>query len=145
MVKEIRHAGIVTNSIAESLKFYVDVLGFKKSQINLETGEALSKMLSIQDCRVKTCKIETESGGAKLELLEFLDSSHSTKELSSHSLNQLGLTHFAITIDSLSDLYNKLKELENINIISEPVKTDGGPSVMFFKDVNKVFIEAVEE
>lgn len=141
-VKNIRHIGIVTDSIVKSLEFYCSVLGFVKATPVKESGQALSMLLGFENCIVTTCKISTPDGGTKLELLQFeRPKSDDRKDI---LLNSLNLTHFAITVESADEVFSNIKK-RNLPYVSEPVKTDGGPKVFFIKDVNNVFIEIVEE
>mgnify|MGYP003669154024 CR=1 FL=1 len=141
-VKNIRHVGVVTDSIEKSLGFYCDILGFVKSKQVKESGEALSTMLGLNQCIVNTCKISTPNGDAKLELLEF--ESPIAQASNEVSVNSLNLTHFAITVESVNEVFLKVQDLK-LSYISAPVKTDGGAKVFFLRDVNNVLIEVVEE
>jgi catechol 2,3-dioxygenase-like lactoylglutathione lyase family enzyme len=132
----------VTRSIDESKVFYCECLGFTEAPKVLESGSALSTMLGMENCEVYTCKLGIPNSNVRLELLEFVNPT-SNDEVQT-TLSSLGLTHFAITVENIQNTYNKALEL-GCKPISEPVKTDGGPSVFFMRDINNVFIEIVQE
>ena len=70
MIK-IRHTGIVTKNLKESLNFWVKTLGFKiKKKLN-ERGELIDKVIGYKNVKVKTLKI-ADSYGNLIEFCIFL-------------------------------------------------------------------------
>jgi len=139
----IRHIGIVVNNIDKSLSFYRGLLGFEVVRDMDEKGNIIDVFLNMKGVNVRTVKLK-DSNGIMIELLKFY--SH-PKDLNLNVDNQLvniGCSHFALTIDNLDKLYQKLKK-KKVYFLSEPQTTsDNGVKVVFCKDPDGTFIELVE-
>ena len=139
----IRHIGIVVEDIEKSLSFYRDLLGFEVAKDMFEEGGEIDVFLGMENVYVRTVKLK-DSNGMMIELLKFY--SH-RKDASSNADNQLvniGCSHFALTVDNLDELYQKLKE-KSIYFLSEPqTSSDNSVKVAFCKDPEGTFIEIVE-
>ena len=77
MIK-IRHTGIVTKNLRQSLDFWVSTLGFKLKKTLNEKGELIDKIVGYKNARVKTLKL-ADSYGSLIEILYFFNSPKSQK------------------------------------------------------------------
>ena len=135
----IRHTGIVVTDMDVSIDFYTNLLGFEIKKDQIEKGEYT--FLGIKDVEVRTVKM-TLINGDMIELLKF--HSHTQNNKPSHITN-IGCTHFALTVDNIDFLYDKLIAAGR-QVINSPTKSlDGKVKVAFCKDPDGTWIELVEE
>lgn len=132
----IRHVGIVVSDLESSLRFYADLLGLKIVKKEFETGNYLEKMLGIPHVAVTTVKFEEG-----LELLHYTRPSRIPNNRK--AINQIGLSHIALTVQNLPDLFNRLHD-SGILFQSEPINS-GKVRVCFCFDPDYNPIELVEE
>ena len=136
MIKEVRHVGIVENS----LKFYRDLLGLEIIRDMDEHGDYIDNMLSLDDVQVRTVKLSAGMGNTLIELLDF--KSHNDNEI--RNFYTIGASHVALTVDNLEDLYKHLSE-NNVKFNAPPQKSpDGLVKVTFCNDPDGTPIELVE-
>ena len=141
-IVEVRHFGIVVKNLKKSLEFYQDILGFEIIKQNNEVGKHLDKMLGLNDVKVKTTKIGIKNGTTLIELLEY---SSPNSELIKKKINDLGVSHFALTVKNLDKLIPILKN-KGIRINSATVMSpDRKVKVVFYFDPDETPIELVEE
>lgn len=141
-IVEVRHFGIVVKNLKKSLEFYQDILGFEIIKQNNEVGKHLDKMLGLNNVKVKTTKIGIKNGTTLIELLEY---SSPNSELIKKKINDLGVSHFALTVKNLDKLIPILKN-KGIRINSDTVMSpDRKVKVVFCFDPDETPIELVEE
>ena len=116
----IRHIGLVVANLERALDFYCGKLGFKIRSRQLEKGNYISTMLGYENAQVETVKLYLEETGSLLELLYFQTPTSEISE--TKTLNSLGITHFALGVSNLDDLYKKLLPY-GIKFVSEPTVT----------------------
>ena len=140
MIKNIRHTGIVVSDIDKSLHFYENLLGFKVVKRIDEEGSYIDNLLKLKNGKVTTIKM-CLANGHMIELLYFHNFQKEKKE---KKIDDIGLTHFSITVDNISILYARLTK-KGINFLSHPqISSDGYAKVAFCKDPDGVFVEIVE-
>ena len=140
MIKEIRHIGIVVNNMENSLKFYRDLLGLKIIRDMDEHGDYIDNMLSLNNVQVRTVKLSADTGNTLIELLDF--KSHTDDEI--RNFYTTGVSHVALTVDNLDDLYKNLSA-NNISFNAPPQESpDGLVKVTFCNDPDGTPIELVE-
>ncbi|MDO8486239.1 MAG: VOC family protein [Candidatus Staskawiczbacteria bacterium] len=142
-MKSVRHFGIVTNDIEKSLHFYRDLLGLKIKREMQEEGKFISKILGLENVRVRTVKMAAKNGDALIELLEY--ESHQGKKRENYKIFDLGVSHVAFTVDNIDEEYERLKKEEVVFISAPQVSPDGKAKVAFCWDPNEVPVELVEE
>ena len=140
MIKEIRHTGIVVDDLKKSLWFYKEKMGFKVFKHMDESGHFIDKILGIKNTMVTTVKV-TLGNGQMIELLDF--SSHK-KNILQGSINDIGPTHLAFTVDNIDKIYDDFLH-DGVEFISTPeISEDGGVKVVFCKAPEGTYIELVE-
>ena len=140
MIKEIRHTGIVVDDLKKSLWFYKEKMGFKVFKHMDESGHFIDKILGIRNIMVTTVKM-TLGNGQMIELLDF--SSHK-KNILQRSINDVGPTHLAFTVDNIDKIYDDFLH-DGVEFISIPkASEDGSVKVVFCKAPEGTYIELVE-
>ena len=131
-MRNIRHVGLVVESIENSLKFYCDLLGLKIQGSTNEDENFISDIIGIKNAQLKT-----------LKLIEFL--SPTPNKVKKNNLNNFGLTHIALTVDNLDFIFKKLKKA-GIYFNSIPkISVDGNLKITFCKDFEGNSLELIEE
>ena len=140
---KIRHIGITVKDMAKSLSFYRDFLGFTVAREMDESGSFIDDLSGLKDVKVKTIKLNAPtSDGGMIELLCY--QSHKT-DVCFENITKCGISHFALTVDDVKNLYAKLR-LEQIIFNCEPkLSDDGGAIVTFCRDPENNLIELVQE
>ena len=137
-----RHVGVVVEDLDKTLNFYLELFPFKVERKMNEGGKYLEKLLGIQDVNLISAKLSDSSGKIFLEFLEFINPKMNTSRF--QKINDLGPTHFAITVEDIELIYQKLKS-KNLEIISTPnLSEDKLAKVFFFKDINNCLVEVVQ-
>lgn len=140
----IRHIGVVIADIEQSLDFYVNTLGFKISKQADESGQCIDNFLNLTDTEVTTIKMSDDNDNI-LELLYFSSHRDESDKNKARALNEIGCSHFALTVSNLDDLHSNLIE-KGIQFNYPPqVSDDGKVKVAFCRDPDGTFIEMVEE
>lgn len=141
-VINFRHTGIVVSNLNLELKFYKELLGLDVIKETNENKSFINKILDIDGSGLRTVKL---GKGDKifLELLKFntTKDSNSKKELKP---DDIGITHFAITVDDLVEVYDYLRK-NGIYFLSPPeISADKCAKVAFCKDFENNLVELVE-
>ncbi|HCI04371.1 TPA: hypothetical protein DEW47_00085 [Patescibacteria group bacterium] len=137
----LRHIGIVTNNLENSLKFYKDILGFKIKMEGFEDRNFIDHILNLKKSSLMTVKLVDEKGG----IIELLKYDNPRGKPIKREINDLGLSHFALTVDDLNETYDRLKN-NNIEFVSAPILSpDNKAKVCFCYDPNGIVIELVEQ
>lgn len=137
----LRHVGIVAENLEKSLEFYRDFLGFRIMTQATENKDFIDNILNLKDTSLKTIKLIDNNGG----IIELLSYDNPKGKLIKREINDLGLSHFALTVHNLDDIYNKLKN-KNVEFISMPtLSPDNKAKVCFCYDPSGVLIELVEQ
>ena len=140
-VERIRHIGIVVSNLARSEKAFKDLFGAKTiTPIISNKGKYIDKLVGLRNVysKVKLLKLKDNS---RLELLEYV--SPKGKKRSNKS-NEIGVSHFAVTIDSLENFVKKSKKY-NIKFINKPILSpDNFVKVAYVLIMNEVLVEVVE-
>jgi catechol 2,3-dioxygenase-like lactoylglutathione lyase family enzyme len=141
VILNIRHIGIVTDNLEKSLRFYRDLLGFTITKQLEERGPYINNMLALQDVVVTTIKLAAPSG-QQMELLYFPSHPRSIRPIETC---EIGMTHFAITVDDLDKAYVTLQNAGVLFNSPPQLSPDGGVKVTYCKAPEGTFVELVQE
>ena len=147
MISSIRHAGIVVRDLGESLKFYNGMLGLELYRRHMEEpGEFIDQLVGIDNVRLEWAKVIIPGGGL-IELLQY--HSHPDPEVCEEPAinpsNKLGCSHVCLTVDNLSELYEKLAK-NGYSCKSEPLTSPGGKvKILYCHDPDGVILELIED
>jgi catechol 2,3-dioxygenase-like lactoylglutathione lyase family enzyme len=141
MMCNVRHVGIVSNNIDESISFY-SRLGFSVAVDAMESGSHIDEFSFLLNANVRTVKLQSKSGGCMIELLDW-----GTDQVTSpnQGITNTGFSHAAFTVSDLQSLYEELSEHGTSFNCSPQLVPSGKFLVAFCMDPNGVFIELVEE
>ena len=138
----IRHTGLVTYNLSESLHFWNKKLKFKIKKRATESGVLIDNIMGYKSAKVETLKLSDNKGNL-LELLYFKNSPlKKTKIIKPYSN---GFTHISITVTDIMKTYEILKKI-NIKFNSKPMKSmDEKVLMTYCKTPEGAFLELVEE
>ena len=109
-MNKIRHTGIVTTNLKNSLIFWNKYLKFKIYKQANEKGKLIDKIMLYKNVKVKTIKLK-DSNGSIIELLSFKNSPRIKKNKIKPYSN--GITHISITVKNINKLYKFLAKKKN--------------------------------
>lgn len=140
----IRHIGLTVSDLDSSLRFYKEILGFKVKKYAEESGECIDNFSAIKNIDVTTVKM-TDKNNNMLELLCYKSHPEKPHNNKVRRITEIGCSHFAMTVDDLDSLYERLLS-EGIEF-NYPVQTspDGKVKITFCRDPDGTLIELVEE
>jgi catechol 2,3-dioxygenase-like lactoylglutathione lyase family enzyme len=139
-----RHIGLVVEDIDRSLEFYQGVFGFPlRRRAYEEPGEYIESLVGIKGVKVEYAKIEIAEG-VILELLQY--HSHPLKQTDAfYPSNRHGCSHFALTVDDIDEVYNKLIAYGG-HCNSRPLRSpDGNVRVFYAHDPDGIILELVQD
>ena len=138
----LRHIGIVVSNLDQALRIYCEFLGLEiKAQYANHSSEYLSRLVNIKEACIRVAILSLPDNN-RIELIEYL----SNRKKLRHPMmaNDLGYSHFAITVTNITDLYNKSKHFD-VRFLSEPLlNPDGSAKVAFAIIMNEYMVELVE-
>ena len=138
----IRHFGIVVRDMERSLQFYRDLLGLTVRRSMNESGDYIDNMLALDNVRVMTVKMASESDAAQVELLEF--DSPRCRPGPEREIYAIGPSHVAFTVEDLEEVRRRLAEA-GVPFHAPPQESpDGYAKVTFCKDPDGTPVELVE-
>ena len=137
----VRHVGITVQDMEKSLTLYRDYFGFQVVWDEIEQGKFIDGLSGIDDIVVRTVKLKDEKGGM-IELLEY--ESHPQPLETLRPIVNIGVSHFAMTVDNLDETYKDLLDMELIFNAKPAISPDGRAKVCFCRDFDGTLIELVE-
>jgi len=142
MKNTIRHTGIVVNDLDKAIDFWCGLLGFNVIKETEESGTQIDRMLGTKNVKLSTKKL-SDSTGHQIELLKF--HTHFDKKKWVGKAFSIGLTHIAINVSKLDDLYILLTK-EGYAFNAPPHESpDGLVKVAYMHGPEGLLIELVEE
>ena len=124
---QLNHVGIINKNEEQVLKFYVDFLGLEKTKESF-LAPALSEQLFSVSKELKVSVVENE--GIKIEVF-----------ISDFQPENPNFTHFAVMVDSLSELTERAKQFDAKVIIGK----HKDKTVYFLKDFSGNIIEVKQK
>ena len=140
------HLNVVVEDMERAIAFYSGVLGLDKTFDIMLEGQWIETVTGLQNLRAR-CVFFAFSGGARLELLQYL--SPQSSPLAQTSVPNLpGVRHFAFDVDDIDAFVNKL-QTAGIPFISPPVEVPcpvGGKRkrLCYFHDPDGTLLEVAE-
>jgi len=141
---KLRHVGITVSDIDRSIDFYRDVLGFSITREMDESGIHIDNFSGLDGVDVRTVKM-SGLDGSMIELLYYRSHPETNEKNFSEDITKIGCSHFALTVDNLSLLCEKILD-NNLVVLCEPqYSPDGQVKLTFCRDPDGTLIELVEE
>jgi len=150
MIHAIDHLNIVVSDLERSVKFYTEVLGFKKTNSGHLEGEWIESIVGIKDVVADVVFIVAPAGEPRIELLCYKSPTGESIPANSFA-NTVGLRHIALRVDDIQSSAKKLKDA-GVKLLSEPVTVptsvvthDAGHKMLcYFHDPDGVLLEITE-
>jgi len=142
MKVDLRHFGIVVEDLISSREFW-ETLGFEVIRDDFEDREFIFGLLGLEEPEeLRTVKLS--AGGTSEVMVELLEFSR-TLERGYALPNSLGITHVALTVDSIAQVLMKLEGF-TITMVSNAVMVnpEGTARVCYVRGPDGVLIELVE-
>ena len=136
-----RHVGITVRDMEKSLKLYKDYFRFQVVWDEIEKGKFIDGLSGIDNVVVRTVKLKDFVGGM-IELLEY--ESHPKLLENLRPIVNIGVSHFAMTVDNLDKTYGDLVKMGLIFNAKPAISPDGNAKVCFCRDFDGTLIELVE-
>jgi methylmalonyl-CoA/ethylmalonyl-CoA epimerase len=131
-IEKIDHISISVKNLDETLKFYTDTLGVKKSDIEEMTIPNAARMATIK------------TAGAKIELLQFLDPKDILAKFGNPAADSLH--HFGVNVDDIVAALAGMNKQGGTLISEKPSQMPNGRKVAFALPKNShVLIEFLED
>ena len=150
MLRTIDHINIVVSDLARSVRFYTEVLGFRKTHDVHMEGEWIEAIVGLKGVKGLVAFVEPPTGGIRIELLQYV--APAGKALPENSrTNTLGLRHMAFRVDDIAGMTAKLRAA-GVTLFSDPVKVPqgvvkfvaGDKTLVYFLDPDGVILELAE-
>jgi catechol 2,3-dioxygenase-like lactoylglutathione lyase family enzyme len=100
------HIGICVADLDRSIRFYRDLLGFRRRSELRIGGEPTSTLLRLRDVDLQAVYLERD--GMRIELL-YYHSPGSVGAGEPRSMRERGLTHLSLRVDNLADLLSEMR------------------------------------
>jgi catechol 2,3-dioxygenase-like lactoylglutathione lyase family enzyme len=132
----------VVNDLDKIKDFWINLLGFKLHIEAKEKSPYIDELLAIKDPSLTTLKL-IDSKGFIIELLKF--ENYQVDNSWSGDLKTTGVTHIALTVDSLDELVKNLKN-QNYEPLSEiKLSPNKKVKVVFLRGPEGIMLELVQE
>ena len=150
MVRAIDHLNIVVADLARSVKFYTEVLGFRKTHDVYMEGEWIEQIIGLKGVKGLVAFVEPPGGGTRIELLQYLAPPGVALPENSRA-NTYGLRHFALRVDDIAAMATRLRAA-GVTLFSDPVRVPqgvvkfaaGDKTLLYFLDPDGVIVELAE-
>ena len=142
MAKALRHVGIVVSNLEKALDIYTNYLGCELiKKYPMMEGDYLSSLVGLNNVRMGVAILRTKDNN-RIELLEYY--SHPGKKEKLLCANNLGVSHFSLTVEDIQHLYQRRLEYD-VKFISPPQKSpDGFVKVAYVVIMDESIVELVE-
>lgn len=150
MIRGIDHLNIVVSDLARSVKFYTEVLGFRKTHDVHMKGEWIEAIIGLRGVEGLVAFVEPPGGGVRIELLEYRSPAGQALPENSRA-NTRGLRHIALRVDDIAAMAKRLRAA-GVTLFSDPVKVPAGvvkfaagdKTLLYFLDPDGVILELAE-
>lgn len=150
MIRAIDHLNIVVSDLERSVKFYTDLLGFRKVKEAYLEGEWIDRVVGLQGARAKVAYVVAPAGEPRLELLCY-EHPIGLAVAANSQANTPGLRHFALRVDDLDAMSTRLRAA-GVKLFSEPVRVPAGvvshdageKTLVYFLDPDGVILELAQ-
>lgn len=141
-VLRMTHVGICVTDLERSIRFYRDGLGFVQRSALRVQGEPTDTLLRLRDVDLQAVYLERD--GTRIELLQYASPGAIGAD-APRAMNQRGLTHLSLRVDSVADTLAALRavgarELEKTRIDLP----EFGAAAVFLADPDGTLIELVQ-
>jgi catechol 2,3-dioxygenase-like lactoylglutathione lyase family enzyme len=142
------HVNVVVTDMDRSIAFYTDTLGLARGFETVLEGGWIEAVTGLPGARARCVFMEAGTGGARLELLQYLSPAGDALAANS-SPNTAGIRHVAFVVEDLDALHSRLAAL-GAEPIGPPVEvpfqvgSQGKKRLFYFHDPDGTLLEAAE-
>lgn len=142
MAKAFRHAGIVVSDLSKALDLFKNYLGCELvGEYPKQKGDFFNALLGLDNVVVSVAIVKTHDNN-RIELLQY--ESNSDLAPSAPCPNRIGISHIALTVENLQELYES-RHLYNVRFISPPLLSpDGMVQVAYVELLGECISELVQ-
>ena len=142
MAIALRHIAIVVSNLEKAIALYQDYLGCELvSEYSGLSGDYQGKLVGINNVEMDVAILRAQDNN-RIELLEYKN--YPGKKREPVLSNDIGASHFALTIENIDYLY-KIRNDYDVSFISEPLLSpDGFVKVAYAVLMNECIVELVE-
>jgi len=142
MAIRLRHIGIVVSNLDNAIDLYTNYLGLTvKGIYNGLNGEYQDRLVGINNVNMRVAILSMNDNN-RIELLEYISPRGNKRDplLS----NNIGASHFAISVENIDDLYDR-REQYDVEYISKPIiSPDGYVKVAYATLMQECIVELVQ-
>ena len=150
MIRGIDHINIVVADLARSVKFYTEVLGFRKTHDVIMEGDWIEAIVGLRGVKGLVAFVELAGGGPRIELLQYVAPEGVALPENSRA-NTPGLRHIAFRVENIAAMAARLRAA-GVTMFSDPVRVPGGvvkfaagdKTLVYFLDPDGVILELAE-
>jgi len=150
MILGVDHLNIVVADLARSVRFYTEVLGFRRTADVTMEGEWIEAIVGLRGVRGLVTFVEPPGGGPRIELLQYVAPVGETLPANSRA-NTLGLRHLAFRVRDIGAMATRLRAA-GVTLFSDPVRVPPGvvrfaageKTLVYFLDPDGVILELAE-
>ena len=138
----LRHVGIVVSNLKKAIEIYTEYLGCEVIGNYLDlSGDYQGTLVGIKDVIMDVAILRTLDDN-RIELLEYKNCPG--KKRKPVLSNDIGASHFAITVSDLNSLYES-RNMFDVKFISKPLLSpDNFVKVAYVKIMNECIVELVQ-
>jgi catechol 2,3-dioxygenase-like lactoylglutathione lyase family enzyme len=142
MAKALRHVGIVVSDLEKTLKIFLEYLDCKLVSRSRDIkGEYLNSLVGLDNVLLHVAIVRTEDN-SRIELLEYV--SHRQQKKQNVKSNSIGVSHLALTVRNLRELFDNQSEFE-VRFLTSPLRSpDGFVKVAYVVVREECLLELVE-
>lgn len=150
MIRGIDHINVVVADLERSVRFYCDVLGFRKTHDVTMEGAWIEAIVGLRGVKGLVAFVEPAGGGLRIELLQY-ESPAGVALPENSRANTRGVRHIAFRVDGIVAMTDRLRAA-GVTLFSNPVLVPAGvvkfaagdKTLVYFLDPDGVILELAE-
>jgi glyoxylase I family protein len=150
MIRAIDHMNIVVSDLERSVRFYTELLGFRKTREAYLEGEWIDRIVGLRGVKARAVYIVAPAGEPRIELLAYAAPAGGAFAENSRA-NTIGLRHIALRVDNMTTTVERLRGA-GVTVFSDPVRVPAGivqhdageKTLVYFLDPDGVILELAE-